>query len=128
VLKLNRLNIKRTGVKNMKEQLESIFQKIGKNKTISDISKINTKSVLLILLGLFIIGKVMSLFNFSLPGYNLFLLVILAIYIGLRKLNSYKTDNKKKDFVVASLLLGVSGFILICFLMIYPFIILSIFV
>lgn len=112
----------------MKEQLESIFQKIGKNKTISDISKINTKSVLLILLGLFIIGKVMSLFNFSLPGYNLFLLVILAIYIGLRKLNSYKTDNKKKDFVVASLLLGVSGFILICFLMIYPFIILSIFV
>lgn len=88
------------------------------------------KLILITAIILFVFSKIISIFNFSIPGLNVIPTALILAFIGFNIIKNNKENSKhdiksKVCFVLGSILSGVSLLIFSCVAMVYPFIILA---
>ena len=109
--------------------MNDIFKNIlGVIKSKIDTLDNNNKKILFGTIGLFIVSKILLLFNIHIPGLNILPVTILSFFIGVNLLIKYKKsvkDNiKSKAYtLIGFILVSISSFIFFCLALIYPFII-----
>ena len=88
------------------------------------------KIILITAVILFVFSKIISIFNFNIPGLNVIPTALTLALIGFNIVKSNK-ENSKHDtkskiyFVLGSILSGISLLIFSCIAIVYPFIILA---
>lgn len=108
--------------KTLEKTLSVIINKISiKTKNLHSKTKLLLISSVLI----FIASKILSLLKFNIPGLGVLAPTLILLAIGLEQFKKYHANKQKINLILGSIFLGLSTLIFGCFIIIYPFIIIS---
>ena len=74
---------------------------------------------------IFVASKILSLLKLTIPGLGTLPLALILLAIGIEQLKKYNSTKNKLYLVLSSICSGIAILIFGCFIIIYPFIIVS---